>query len=92
MSLSDRITNPSTSTSSWADEPEAVDSAAAPQAPSSEVSNAQTDGASEGQFGGVLQEPMEYDVNVKLANESSPLLSVKTFEELGLLVARLFST
>ncbi|MCJ1376237.1 RNA helicase required for poly(A+) mRNA export [Loxospora ochrophaea] len=84
MSLSDRITNPSTSTSSWADEPEAVDSAAAPQAPSSEVSNAQTDGASEGQFGGVLQEPMEYDVNVKLANESSPLLSVKTFEELGL--------
>lgn len=47
--------------------------------------NSQLDGATQNQHGslGVL-EP-EFDVEVKLIDQNSPLFSIKTFEELGLL-------
>jgi len=52
-----------------------------------ENGNSQLDGATQNQRGseGVL-EP-EFDVEVKLVDENSPLFSIKTFEELGLLVS-----
>ena len=52
-----------------------------------ENANTQLDGASQNQRGseGVL-EP-EFDVEVKLVDENSPLFSIKNFDELGLLVS-----
>lgn len=48
--------------------------------------NSQLDGATQNQHGSEgIQEP-EYDVEVKLVDQTSPLFSIKTFEELGLSV------
>lgn len=59
------------------------------QAKESSLSMAQTDGAGEELGGSNLQEP-EYDVEVKLsdiqADPNNPLYSIKSFDELGLLV------
>ena len=80
---------------SWADETaEAATNSEAPavnakaEKEMSEISNAQTDGAS-GPAGGStgIYDP-SYEVNVKLsdlqANPDDPLYSIKSFEELGL--------
>ena len=45
----------------------------------------QLDGATEFNAGSAMTEP-EYDVEVKLIDQNSPLYSIKSFEELGLLV------
>ncbi|MCJ1398546.1 RNA helicase required for poly(A+) mRNA export [Xylographa trunciseda] len=45
--------------------------------------NAQLDGATEYNAGSAMAEP-EYDVEVKLIDQNSPLYSIKSFEELGL--------
>ena len=47
--------------------------------------NSQLDGATEFNAGSAMTEP-EYDVEVKLIDQNSPLYSIKSFEELGLLV------
>lgn len=85
-------------TGSWADEvaspvaavaktPPALDTET--KAEESSSSMAQTDGAAEDLGGSHLQEP-EYDVEVKLsdiqADPNNPLYSIKSFNELGLLV------
>ena len=44
----------------------------------------QLDGASENLGGSGMQDHEQYDVEVKLVDENSPLYSVKSFEELGL--------
>ena len=80
---------------SWADETAEAATESEPPAVSakaekemSDVSNAQTDGAS-GSMGGSsgIYDP-SYEVNVKLsdlqANPDDPLYSIKSFEELGL--------
>ncbi|MCJ1479258.1 RNA helicase required for poly(A+) mRNA export [Lambiella insularis] len=45
--------------------------------------NEQLDGATEFNAGSTMAEP-EYDVEVKLVDQNSPLFSIKSFEELGL--------
>ena len=45
--------------------------------------NGQLDGATEFNSGSTMAEP-EYDVEVKLVDQNSPLYSIKSFEELGL--------
>ncbi|MCJ1323117.1 RNA helicase required for poly(A+) mRNA export [Xylographa vitiligo] len=45
--------------------------------------NSQLDGATEFNAGSAMTEP-EYDVEVKLIDQNSPLYSIKSFEELGL--------
>ncbi|MCJ1390565.1 RNA helicase required for poly(A+) mRNA export [Xylographa bjoerkii] len=45
--------------------------------------NTQLDGATEYNAGSAMAEP-EYDVEVKLIDQNSPLYSIKSFEELGL--------
>jgi len=51
------------------------------------TANSQLDGATQNQHGSEgIQEP-EYDVEVKLVDQTSPLFSIKTFEELGLSVS-----
>ncbi|MCJ1385450.1 RNA helicase required for poly(A+) mRNA export [Xylographa soralifera] len=45
--------------------------------------NGQLDGATEFNAGSAMAEP-EYDVEVKLIDQNSPLYSIKSFEELGL--------
>ena len=45
--------------------------------------NGQMDGAAGYSAGGGINEP-EFDVEVKLIDQTSPLYSVKTFEELGM--------
>ena len=45
--------------------------------------NGQLDGATQFNAGSAFTEP-EYDVEVKLVDQNSPLHSIKTFEELGL--------
>ena len=50
--------------------------------------NDQLDGATETHNGSMMTEP-EFDVEVKLIDENSPLHSIKSFEELGLSVLRL---
>ena len=45
--------------------------------------NGQMDGTSGYPAGGGIDEP-EFDVEVKLIDQTSPLYSVKTFEELGM--------
>ena len=85
-------------TGSWADEvasPVAANTESNPgmstetKASESSLSMAQTDGAGEEMGGSNLQEP-EYDVEVKLsdiqADPNNPLYSIKSFDELGLLV------
>lgn len=80
---------------SWADEtaeaatnsePSAVNARAEKEM--SEMSNAQTDGASEPAGGSSGIYDPSYEVNVKLrdlqANPDDPLFSIKSFEELGL--------
>ena len=47
--------------------------------------NSQLDGATEFNAGSAMTEP-EYDVEVKLIDQNSPLYSIKSFEELGLSV------
>lgn len=96
-SLADRISKPDTSSGrSWADE---VNSPADANPPPVEgldnkdagddVSQAQTDGASEPFNGSGLNEP-EFNVEVKLADmqadPNNPLYSATTFEQLGLSV------
>ena len=67
------------------------DRVTAPVAPVSEnkldwaEDNTQLDGATEINAGSAMAEP-EYDVEVKLIDQNSPLYSIKSFEELGLLV------
>ena len=85
---------PSGSTS-WADETtEAATSSETPtvnakaEQEMSELSNAQTDGATEPGGGSSGIYDPSYEVNVKLsdlqANPNDPLYSIKSFEELGL--------
>lgn len=90
-------TNHSMPTGSWADEvgspvantepPTGMDTEV--KAEDTSLSEAQTDGAGEIAGGSNLMEP-EYDVEVKLsdiqADPNNPLFSIKSFEELGLLV------
>ena len=101
-SLADRITKPDSKSegSSWADE--TTNAAAASAAPSdvkakaerdmSQMDSAQTDGAGAAMGGSSgIVEP-HYDVDVKLsdlqADPNDPLFSAKSFEELGLCVAK----
>ena len=95
-SLESRISKPEgDEKTSWADETSAADGDAQPstgkvdteQKPS-DLSKAQTDGATEALNGGSgIYEP-SYEVNVKLsdlqADPNNPLNSIKSFEELGL--------
>ena len=46
--------------------------------------NGQTDGSTTFAGGSQMAEPADYEVEVKLIDETSPLYSVKSFEELGL--------
>ncbi len=91
-SLADRITKPAVApaSTSWADE------LASPVEPATDTpkidgaqGDAQADGASESQGGGALQD-VEHDVEVKLsdiqADVNSPLYSIQSFEQLGMLV------
>lgn len=81
----------SSGTKSWADD---VASPTAPKHESNEdgdkdegIDQAQVDGAGTNLNGSRLQEPEEYDVEVKLSDiqgdPSNPLYSVKSFEEIG---------
>ena len=89
-SLADRISAPSATNTkptigSWADE---VASPAEKNEKMGSLAGAQTDGATEVLGGSQLLPPSEYEVEVKLSDiqgdESSPLYSVNTFEELGM--------
>ena len=46
--------------------------------------NGQVDGSTSFAGGSGLDQPTEYEVDVKLIDENSPLYSVKSFEDLGL--------
>ena len=46
--------------------------------------NGQLDGSTSYAGGSSIAQPQEYEVEVKLIDENSPLYSVKSFEELGL--------
>ena len=74
-SLEDRITAPSGSSAP----------AEAPQSTDWADDAGQMDGATSDQLGRPMAQT-EYEVEVKLADASSPLHSVKSFEELGLCV------
>ena len=94
-SLADRISKPNASSGrSWADEVNSPAGANPPPVQGNEnkeagddVSQAQTDGASEPFNGSGLHEP-EFNVEVKLADmqadPNNPLFSATTFEQLGL--------
>lgn len=80
---------------SWADETAEAETNSEPSAVNakaekemSDMSKAQTDGASEGLGGSSGIYDTSYEVNVKLsdlqANPDDPLFSIKSFEELGL--------
>ena len=84
-SLESRVTAPSNSSAP------APQDATGPAPNASDVSqpatwaddNGQMDGASGYPAGGGIEEP-DFDVEVKLMDQNSPLYSVKTFEELGM--------
>ena len=48
--------------------------------------NGQVDGSTSFAGGSGMNQPVEFEVDVKLIDENSPLYSVKSFEELGLCV------
>ena len=80
--LESRISAPDGAPVSWADDAMQSDTAAKPE---ETPAIPQLDGGTQGQGGSGIEEP-EFDVEVKLINEDSPLYSLKSFEELGLSV------
>ncbi|MCJ1339253.1 RNA helicase required for poly(A+) mRNA export [Bachmanniomyces sp. S44760] len=78
--LESRISAPDGAPVSWADDAMQSDTAAKPE---ETPAIPQLDGGTQGQGGSGIEEP-EFDVEVKLINEDSPLYSLKSFEELGL--------
>jgi hypothetical protein len=68
-----------TSTTTWADESAQMDGSTQAQGGSDQM-----DGSTQVQGGSDQMVEPEYDVEVKLIDENSPLYSVKSFAELGL--------